>query len=687
MQKSSNKKNAIVSILLIAAIAITGAFAYLTATDTATNLFTVGNVVVELTEPNWAPDTDSDSNGINDTMSNIVAGQVIAKDPTITNKGDNDAYVYIMVEIPKVYETEITGADGSAATQQHYPLFSFEANDGWSLIDSQVGTEDDAYDYYLYAYDTALTPNGEVTLFDKVKFANITDNFVNTITGEAIVDLDIKVTGYAIQSDYYNGEATDAASAWNLYATQNDWAWPENNYEGISTINFVNEDSITVHTVTDYAGVPVEMYFEDSLAKTGYTFDWVDETTGEVAYSGMPMPKEDTNLTATYSETGFGTEYSDFLEYELGGETVDTLYLRVAGMNVDHENYPTELSDIVIPSHLTVTHAKKNLDDFALEGGTLRKTNYTTRSVPAGTYTVPIKYVGCMSSDRNMTNDNEMEYHDDIIRSVVIPDTAVSLNGVVTNCENVTSIILPYSVKEVSALAPNCINLIDVYIPNTVTRIINKSFAGCLALTDIELPESLLELGGAEFKDSGLTSITIPRNVKSIGTYDPVTTDSYNPDGCFEGCTSLTEVVVEEGSKLELIGNETFLGCTSLNTIIIPDSVKTIGLKAFSGCTGIETISTCAKIIGERSFEYCSNLKEFYAHEGTTDVLKFAFYDCRALTTIGIPLSLQTIGEYAVANCSSIENLLYAGTAEEFSAVSIDNGNDLNVVPTFRATY
>ena len=45
----SKKRNTIISLALAGTIAITGAFAYLTATDTATNMFTVGNVVVELT--------------------------------------------------------------------------------------------------------------------------------------------------------------------------------------------------------------------------------------------------------------------------------------------------------------------------------------------------------------------------------------------------------------------------------------------------------------------------------------------------------------------------------------------------------------------------------------------------------------------------------------------------------------
>ena len=202
----TKKRKAFISIALVLALAITGALAFLTARDSAENKFTVGNVDIELTEPSW------DENNAKD----IVSGQVIAKDPTITNTGKNDAYVYMMVEIPKDTKT----------TEDFYPLFSFTANEGWTLIDSKLNDDSDANDYYLYAHSKSLAPGMAATLFNEVTFANVSSDFIDTYAQDGISSFDIKVTGYAIQSDYYNNEAADAGSAWMLYVNQNGWQWP-----------------------------------------------------------------------------------------------------------------------------------------------------------------------------------------------------------------------------------------------------------------------------------------------------------------------------------------------------------------------------------------------------------------------------------------------------------------------------
>ena len=69
---------------------------------------------------------------------------------------------------------------------------------------------------------------------------------------------------------------------------------------------------------------------------------------------------------------------------------------------------------------------------------------------------------------------------------------------------------------------------------------------------------------------SSLTSITIPNSVTSIGSR------------AFEGCSSLTSVTIPNG--VTLIGNEAFYKCSSLTSVTIPNSVTSIGDGAFYGC-------------------------------------------------------------------------------------------------------
>ena len=75
---------------------------------------------------------------------------------------------------------------------------------------------------------------------------------------------------------------------------------------------------------------------------------------------------------------------------------------------------------------------------------------------------------------------------------------------------------------------------------------------------------------------AGLTSITIPSGVTSIG------------DGAFLGCTGLTSVTIPD--SVTSIGGGAFDGCTGLTSLTIPDSVTSIGAFAFHGCTGLTHI-------------------------------------------------------------------------------------------------
>jgi len=79
-------------------------------------------------------------------------------------------------------------------------------------------------------------------------------------------------------------------------------------------------------------------------------------------------------------------------------------------------------------------------------------------------------------------------------------------------------------------------------------------------------------------------------------------------DGCFKNCTSLTSVVLPE--TLESIGAEAFRGCSALRGIQIPDSVEQIGAKAFYGCSALDAVALSDSLlsIGAGAFGECNSL-------------------------------------------------------------------------------
>lgn len=175
-----------------------GISAYFTDGDTATNVFEVGEVTIDLQEPSWVPPTD------------ITPEQEFAKDPQVENIGVNDAYVFVEVKVPcaNVATATETGTPVAAAKTQ---LFTYDVKDGWVLV--PAGTvETDTLNTYVYAYvgDDEATMEaiaaGEVTesVFDYVRFANITED-----QGLENQSLEMEINAYAIQTQNINDGKAD----------------------------------------------------------------------------------------------------------------------------------------------------------------------------------------------------------------------------------------------------------------------------------------------------------------------------------------------------------------------------------------------------------------------------------------------------------------------------------------------
>ncbi len=192
---------------LAGAMAVGGTFAYLTDSEGSVNTFTIGKVQIDLEEPNWHPEDTED----------IVPNEVIKKDPQVENTGTNLAYVFAEVKIP-ARNLILAGADGTRMEAGVHDLFTYGTvtgdgdrelytagglNEGWSLIKSSVAAAE-GYSTYIFGYNKPIG-RGETTLtvFDRVKFANIVEGQMDS------QDVDIPVKAYAIQA----GTNTDGTTS------------------------------------------------------------------------------------------------------------------------------------------------------------------------------------------------------------------------------------------------------------------------------------------------------------------------------------------------------------------------------------------------------------------------------------------------------------------------------------------
>lgn len=163
----------------------------------------------------------------------------------------------------------------------------------------------------------------------------------------------------------------------------------------------------------------------------------------------------------------------------------------------------------------------------------------------------------------------------------------------------------------------------SIVIPDSVTTISNYAFSNCTLLKTVTFGENS-QLGCIDYCAfegcRSLTNINIPDSVIEIRS------------GVFKDCVSLEYIDLPDA--LEEILQDTFMGCTSLKSIVIPNYVKRIFANSFSDCTSLESITLpdTLEYIGEGAFRNCSSLESIFIPQKTHDIGKYAFYGCDKIT-------------------------------------------------------
>ena len=220
--------------------------------------------------------------------------------------------------------------------------------------------------------------------------------------------------------------------------------------------------------------------------------------------------------------------------------------------------------------------------------------------------------------------------------------------GTFKYCYYLSSVILPNSLREIQRLAfYNCQELKEIVIPENVNIIGSSAFASCKRLNKIHFEKSnVVKFGDGVFKGcSSLQSITIPNSVTEIG------------ESAFEGCSSLKSITIP--NLVTEIGGHAFESCSSLERVTIPESVTVIRSKTFYSCRSLKdiTIPKSVMVIGYEAFKSCTSLKSITIPNSVTEIENDAFSGCESLQSITIPNSVTVIGERAFESCSSLERV------------------------------
>ena len=177
----------------------------------------------------------------------------------------------------------------------------------------------------------------------------------------------------------------------------------------------------------------------------------------------------------------------------------------------------------------------------------------------------------------------------------------------------------------------------------SVTSLGERCFRGCSGLTSITIPSSVTSLGNYCFCASGLTSITIPNSVTSLG-YE-----------CFSECSGLTSIMIP--NSVTSLGGWCFSECSGLTSITIPNSVTSLGKSCFDGCSGLTsvTIPNSVTSLGNYCFSDCSGLTEVHVNRETPPATGGKIFEaCESLQTIYVPTGASANYEFDPWNAYKI---------------------------------
>ena len=338
------------------------------------------------------------------------------------------------------------------------------------------------------------------------------------------------------------------------------------------------------------------------------------------------------------------------------------------------------------------------------------------------------------------------------LRKIVIPSTCTDYDGCLNGLTNLQYIELPYVSENVFGQAifgksnSEVSSKLKTVVINGGTTIPASAFEGISTITKIEITGDITTIGESAFKDCKNANIILPATITRIeasafensgirefevkttsmnylgndafkNCVNLVSANLYNLDstsnyytkydystGTFYGCTSLETVVLPNGSVC--INTRMFYGCTSLENISIPNTVDQINPYAFMN-SGIKTITwPNIKIVKLKLFKgafsntqlttltlpdnlLIQNGDDSYSSYHPENPICGVFEGCVNLTSVNINFDMGKngsastyayTGKYAFKGCTNLESVYYLASGSRVSEYTYENCSKLKTV-------
>ena len=248
--------------------------------------------------------------------------------------------------------------------------------------------------------------------------------------------------------------------------------------------------------------------------------------------------------------------------------------------------------------------------------------------------------------------------------------TAIS-NNAFSNKSKITSVTMPDTITSIGNFAfSDCTDLESITLSNNLVSLGAQAFNGCLSLKKVIIPQNTTYLGrGAFYRCNSLEEISIPFVGAESGEYTKLS------DLFIVYPNSLKKVIVTGGSS---IATEAFADCKTLESVVLPSTLTSIGKTPFAKCEKLSSISVnknntkfhskgnciietatktlvqgcnnsvipddgSVKTIDSNAFKQLTGLKKIVIPNSVTRIEEYAFYQCNSLEEMTIPFVGNTL--------------------------------------------